>query len=143
MASKRFYLLLIHALQLLTPNSSLLTQKIVTTIFGIKNCDTMKKAFAWLDDHGVRYDFHDYKKTGIDLARLKTWAKQVGWETLLNTRGTTWRKLSPAQQANLDEAKALRLMSEHTSLIKRPVVENDGTLVVGFMPERYSETFSK
>jgi arsenate reductase len=115
----------------------------VTTIFGIKNCDTMKKAFAWLDDHGVRYDFHDYKKTGIDLARLKIWSKQVGWETLLNTRGTTWRKLSPAQQANLDETKALRLMSENASLIKRPVVENGGTLMVGFIPERYAETFSK
>jgi len=103
----------------------------------------MKKAFAWLDDHGVRYDFHDYKKAGIDLARLKTWSKQVGWEALLNTRGTTWRKLSPAQQANLDEAKALRLMSENASLIKRPVLENGGTLMVGFTPERYSKTFSK
>jgi len=115
----------------------------MTTIYGIKNCETMKKAFAWLDDHGVRYDFHDYKKTGIDLARLKSWAKQVGWGTLLNTRGTTWRKLSPSQQANLDEAKAMRLMSENPSLIKRPVLEHGGELMVGFIPERYSEAFRK
>jgi len=115
----------------------------MTTIYGIKNCETMKKALAWLDDHGVRYDFHDYKKTGIDLARLKSWSKQVGWETLLNTRGTTWRKLSPAQQANLDEARAMRLMSENPSLIKRPVLERGGALMVGFIPERYSEAFRK
>jgi arsenate reductase len=103
----------------------------------------MKKAFAWLDDRGVRYDFHDYKTAGIDLPRLKNWSKQVGWETLLNTRGTTWRKLSPAQQANLDENKALRLMSGNPSLIKRPVLENGSALMVGFTPERYSEAFRK
>jgi arsenate reductase len=115
----------------------------VTTIYGIKNCDTMKKAFAWLDYHGVGYDFHDYKTAGIDVAKLQAWSKQVGWETLLNTRGTTWRKLSPAQQANLDENKALRLMSENPSLIKRPVLENGSALMVGFIPERYSEAFRK
>jgi arsenate reductase len=115
----------------------------VTTIFGIKNCDTMKKAFAWLDAHDLRYDFHDYKTAGIDLDRLKSWSKQVGWETLLNTRGTTWRKLSPTQQANLDENKALRLMSENPSLIKRPVLENGKALLVGFVPERYTDAFKK
>jgi len=115
----------------------------MTTIYGIKNCETMKKALAWLDDHGVRYDFHDYKTAGIDVAKLKGWAKQVGWETLLNTRGTTWRKLSPSQQANLDEAKAMRLMSGNPSLIKRPVLEHGGELMVGFIPERYSEAFRK
>jgi arsenate reductase len=115
----------------------------VTTIFGIKNCDTMKKAFAWLDDRDVRYQFHDYKSAGIDLPRLKDWSKRVGWETLLNTRGTTWRKLSPAQQANLDENKALRLMSENPSLIKRPVLENGKALLVGFVPERYTDAFKK
>ena len=115
----------------------------MTTIYGIKNCDTMKKAFAWLDDHGVRYDFHDYKKAGIDAARLKAWSKQVGWDTLLNTRGTTWRKLSPAQQANLDKAKALKLMSENPSLIKRPVLENGKDLLVGFAPERYGDAFRR
>ncbi len=113
------------------------------TIYGIKNCDTMKKAFAWLDGHGVRYDFHDYKTAGIDVARLQTWSKQVGWEVLLNTRGTTWRKLSPTQQAHLDESKALKLMSEHPSLIKRPVLENGSALLVGFVPERYTEAFKK
>ena len=113
------------------------------TIYGIKNCDTMKKAFAWLADHEVRYDFRDYKTAGIDGARLKTWSKQVGWEVLLNTRGTSWRKLSPTQQANLDETKALKLMMENPSLIKRPVLENGKALHVGFVPERYTEAFKK
>ena len=103
----------------------------------------MKKAFAWLDDHGVRYDFHDYKKAGIGVVKLNAWSTQIGWETLLNTRGTTWRKLSPAQQANLDEAKALRLMSENPSLIERPVLENGKDLLVGFAPERYGDAFRK
>jgi arsenate reductase len=103
----------------------------------------MKKAFAWLNDHGVSYEFHDYKTAGIDAARLKTWSLRVGWETLLNTRGTTWRKLSPTQQAHLDENKALKLMSEYPSLIKRPVLANGTALLVGFVPERYSEAFRK
>ncbi len=123
------------------PSASRLAPDPVTTVYGIKNCATMKKAFAWLDDHGVRYDFHDYKAAGIDLARLNGWSQRVGWETLLNTRGTTWRKLSPSQQANLDEAKALKLMSANPSLIKRPVLENGKDLLVGFAPERYSEAF--
>ena len=103
----------------------------------------MKKAFVWLDNHGVRYEFHDYKTAGIDIARLKDWSKQVGWEVLLNSHGTTWRKLSPTQQAHLDEAKALKLMSEHPSLIKRPVLENGKALLVGFVAERYTEAFKK
>ena len=103
----------------------------------------MKKAFTWLDGHGVAYEFHDYKAAGIDIARLTTWSKQVGWEVLLNMKGTTWRKLSPTQPAHLDEARALKLMSEHPSLIKRPVLENGKTLLVGFVPERYTETFKK
>jgi arsenate reductase len=110
----------------------------VTTLYGIKNCDTMKKAFAWLADHGVPYDFHDYKAVGIDAAKLRAWSRQVGWEILLNTRGTTWRKLTPAQQANLDEARAIRLMVEHPSLIKRPVMEHGKDILVGFAPERYA-----
>ncbi len=113
------------------------------TIYGIKHCDTMKKAFAWLDSHGVRYDFHNYKTAGIDVARLQAWSNQVGWEVLLNTRGTTWRKLSPTQQANLDENKALKLMSENPSLIKRPVLENGKALLVGFIAEHYTEAFKK
>ena len=115
----------------------------MTTIYGIKHCDTMKKAFAWLDAHGVRYDFHDYKAAGIDVARLKAWSAQVGWEVLLNTRGTTWRKLSPTQQAHLDESKALKLMSENPSLIKRPVLDNGKKLLVGFTPERYMQALGK
>ena len=103
----------------------------------------MKKAYAWLDAHGVHYEFHDYKAAGIDVARLTAWSKQVGWEVLLNTRGTTWRKLSPTQQAHLDENKALKLMSENPSLIKRPVLENGNVLLVGFVAERYIEAFKK
>lgn len=101
----------------------------------------MRKAFAWLDAHGVQYDFHDYKSAGIDVAQLQQWAKQVGWEALLNTRGTTWRKLSPSQQARLDEPKALKLMSEHPTLIKRPVLEEANTVLVGFVPEQYAGAF--
>jgi arsenate reductase len=115
----------------------------VTTIFGIKNCETMKKAFAWLDGHGVSYSFHDYKAAGIDVQRLQAWSKQVGWEVLLNTRGTTWRKLSPTQQAHLDENKALKLMSEHPGLIKRPVLQHGDALLVGFVPEHYTATLKK
>ena len=110
-------------------------------IFGIKNCDTMKRAFAWLDEHGVAYTFHDYKTAGIGIEQLRSWSTQTGWETLLNTRGTTWRKLSPDQQANLDEEKALALMAENPSLIKRPVLEHGTSLLVGFAPEHYSSLF--
>ncbi|MEO8165632.1 MAG: ArsC family reductase [Betaproteobacteria bacterium] len=115
----------------------------VPTIYGIKHCDTMKKAFAWLDSHGVAYQFHDYKTAGIDVAHLAQWSKQVAWENLLNTHGTTWRKLSPTQQAHLDESKALKLMLEHPTLIKRPVLEHANTLLVGFVSERYTEAFKK
>jgi arsenate reductase len=115
----------------------------VIAIFGIRHCDAMKKAFAWLDSHGVAYEFHDYKSAGIDIGRLKSWSDQVGWEGLLNTRGTTWRKLSPTQQSHLDETRALKLMSEHPSLIKRPVLTNGETLLVGFTPERYAQVLRK
>ncbi len=108
-------------------------------IYGIKNCDTMKKAFAWLDRHGIAYEFHDYKKAGAPADKLTAWSRQVGWEALLNTRGTTWRKLAPAQQSGLDEARALRLMGEQPSLIKRPVIECDGAVIVGFEEKRYEE----
>lgn len=103
----------------------------------------MKKALAWLDDHGVAYRFHDYKAAGIDAATLKAWSKQVGWEVLLNTRGTTWRKLAPAQQANVDEARAIRLMADSPSLIKRPVLEGAGALLVGFRPEEYAAALAR
>ena len=95
----------------------------MTRIYGIKNCDTMKKARAWLDAKGVAYDFHDYKASGIDRARLEAWAKRVGWEVLLNRAGTTFRKLADADKAGLDEQKAIALMMAQPSMIKRPVLE--------------------
>jgi arsenate reductase len=108
-----------------------------TTIYGIKNCDTMKKARAWLDTHRVAYQFHDYKSEGINRKRLEGWAKRVGWETLLNRAGTTFRKLPDKDKAELDAAKAVALMLEQPSMIKRPVLELGGRLVVGFKPDIY------
>ncbi|MET0969014.1 MAG: ArsC family reductase [Tardiphaga sp.] len=109
------------------------------TIYGIKNCDTMKKARAWLDGHGVAYSFHDYKTAGIDQATLQRWAKQAGWEVLLNRAGTTFRKLDDSSKQDLDEAKAIALMCEQHSMIKRPVLDIDGKLLVGFKPEVYEK----
>jgi len=109
-----------------------------TTIYGIKNCDTMKKARAWLDAHDVSYTFHDYKTSGIDRATLEKWAGVVGWETLLNRAGTTFRKLPDSAKAGLTEARAMKLMLEQPSMIKRPVLEQGRTLLVGFSEERYS-----
>jgi arsenate reductase len=109
------------------------------TIYGIKNCDTMKKARTWLDEHAVAYTFHDYKVAGIDAGRLQRWAGKAGWETLLNRSGTTFRKLTDAQKADLDERKALALMIEQPSLIKRPVLETGDALLVGFKPDAYQE----
>ena len=108
-----------------------------TVIYGIRNCDTMKKARAWLDSHGVAHEFHDYKVAGIEAARLNAWIRVVGWETLLNRAGTTFRKLPDRAKLNLDEAKAVRLMLEQPSMIKRPVLERGKTLLVGFNPEKY------
>jgi len=113
------------------------------TIYGIKNCDTMKKARAWLDDHGVAYTFHDYKTQGIDRPRLEGWARDASWETLLNRAGTTFRKLSDADKADLDKRKAIGLMLAHPSVIKRPVLDVGGHLLVGFKPELYAEAFAK
>ncbi|SFL62753.1 arsenate reductase [Bradyrhizobium sp. NFR13] len=109
------------------------------TIYGIKNCDTMKKARVWLDSHGVAYSFHDYKAEGIDKARLQRWAKEVGWETLLNRAGTTFRKLDDAAKEGLNESRAIALMLEQPSMIKRPVLDLGGKLVVGFKPEIYAK----
>ena len=108
------------------------------TIYGIKNCDTMKKARAWLDGHGVAYDFHDYKAAGIGKEKLKAWSDQVGWETLLNRAGTTFRKLPDSDKEGLDEGKALALMLAQPSMIKRPVLEQGSKLLVGFKPEIYA-----
>ena len=107
------------------------------TIYGIKNCDTMKKARAWLDSHRVAYAFHDYKSAGIDKKRLEGWAKDVGWETLLNRAGTTFRKLPDNDKQGLTASKAIALMLEQPSMIKRPVLDLGGKLVVGFSPETY------
>jgi arsenate reductase (glutaredoxin) len=111
--------------------------QVSTTIYGIKNCDTMKKARAWLDTHRVAYEFHDYKAAGIDRKRLEGWAKSVGWETLLNRSGMTFRKLPEKDKQGLTAAKAIALMLEQPSMIKRPVLDLDGKLVVGFKPETY------
>jgi len=107
------------------------------TIYGIKNCDTMKKARAWLDKHGVAYEFHDYKTAGIDRERLERWARAVGWETLLNRAGTTFRKLSDKDKTSITEKKAIALMLDQPSMIKRPVLDGKGKLIVGFKPEIY------
>ena len=109
----------------------------MTTIYGIKNCDTMKKARAWLDKKGVAYDFHDYKASGIDRARLEGWARKVGWQVLLNRAGTTFRKLPDGDKEGLTESKAIALMVAQPSMIKRPVLEGGGKLLVGFKPEQY------
>jgi arsenate reductase (glutaredoxin) len=109
------------------------------TIYGIKNCDTMKKARAWLDDHGVAYAFHDYKSEGIGKDKLKSWSDDLGWETLLNRAGTTFRKLSDAHKEDLNGRKALALMLAQPSMIKRPVLDLGGKLVVGFKPEIYAK----
>ncbi len=108
------------------------------TIHGIKACDTMKKARDWLDAHGVAYAFHDYKVSGVDRATLARWAGEVGWEALLNRSGTTFRKLPDADRADLSLDKALDLMVVQPSMIKRPVLQSDGGLIVGFKPDVYA-----
>jgi Spx/MgsR family transcriptional regulator len=113
------------------------------TLYGIKACDTMKKARGWLEGRAVAFAFHDYKVAGIDRDRLETWAKTAGWETLLNRSGTTFRKLPEADRADLDEAKAIGLMLAQPSMIKRPVLEAGGALLVGFKPETYEKAFGK
>lgn len=109
------------------------------TIYGIKSCDTMKKARAWLDSHGVNYTFHDYKAAGIERKQLEVWGRDVGWETLLNRAGTTFRKLPDADKENLTEKKAIALMLAQPSMIKRPVLDFGGRLLVGFKPEIYAK----
>ena len=111
------------------------------TIYGIKNCDTMKKARGWLDTRGVAYAFHDYKTAGIERAKLEGWAKKAGWEALLNKAGTMFRKLPDKDREGLTEAKAIKLMLAQPSMIKRPVLElTGGKLLVGFKPEQYEAT---
>lgn len=109
------------------------------TIYGIKNCDTMKKARTWLDSQSIAYTFHDYKTAGIERAKLVQWSKTVGWEKLLNKSGTTFRKLPEADRTALTEAKAIDLMIAQPSMIKRPVLERGATLLVGFSPDNYAK----
>ena len=113
-----------------------------TIIYGIKNCDTMKKARSWLDSHGVAYDFHDYKAAGVDKEKLKAWSAKVGWEMLLNRAGTTFKKLDEADKDRLTEQKALALMLAQPSMIKRPVLDLGGKLLVGFKPDVYGKEVS-
>lgn len=110
-----------------------------TAMFGIKNCDTIKKARTWMNDNGLAYAFHDYKAQGIDAARLAGWVDAVGWEPLLNKAGTSFRKLDEADKRDIDAAKAQALMLANPSMIKRPVVEHPGGLLVGFAPERFAD----
>ena len=111
------------------------------TIHGIKACDTMKKARDWLDGQGVAYGFHDYKAVGVTRDLLEAWSAKVGWETLLNRAGTTFRKLPDADKDGLDQAKAIRLMLAQPSMIKRPVLDIGGALIVGFKPAEYAAAF--
>jgi arsenate reductase len=112
------------------------------TIYGIKNCDTMKKARAWLDDRGVAYAFHDYKSAGIERGKLEAWARAAGWETLLNRAGTTFRSLPEKDKEGLSETKAIALMAAQPSMIKRPVLDLGGRLLVGFKPDHYEKAFA-
>ena len=109
-------------------------------IYGIKNCDTMKKAFAWLDARKLDYEFHDYKKEGVPAGKLKNWAQRVGWEKLVNSRGPTWRKIPDAEKENLNEARALSLLERHSSAIRRPIVEAGDRLLIGFDADDYAKS---
>lgn len=112
----------------------------VVTIYGIKNCNTVKKALQWLDDHKIEYLFHDFKRSGISEDRIKIWQKRFGWESLVNKKGTTWRNLTAAQQALVTDATSAReLMIEKTSVIKRPVLEQGTKILLGFDADAYKE----
>ena len=108
-------------------------------LYGIPNCDTMKKARRWLADNGIEYEFHDYKKLGVPEKELKNWVRQAGWETVLNKRGTTWRKLDERIKNNIDEASAIGIMLENPGIIKRPVLESGKLLLIGFKQEDYQK----
>lgn len=112
------------------------------TMYGIPNCDTVKKARVWLDQHGVAYVFHDYKKAGVDAAQLGQWIDEHGWETVLNRAGTTFRKLPEADKANIDRDKAVALMLAQPSMIKRPVLDLGDRRLVGFKPDAYAAAFT-
>jgi len=114
-----------------------------TTLYGIKACDTMKKARDWLDSHAAPYAFHDYKAAGIDEARLRAWCAELGWERVLNRAGTTFRKLAEADRQDLDEDKAVALMLAQPSMIKRPVLDLGDRRLLGFSPDAYAAALGK
>ena len=113
----------------------------MVAIYGIPNCDTMRKARKWLDGQGAKYEFHDYKKRGMDADRLRAWVAELSWETLLNRRGMIWRKLPEDVRANMNEASAIRVMLETPSIIRRPVLDTGNARLVGFSEEKYLEIF--
>jgi Spx/MgsR family transcriptional regulator len=113
------------------------------TMFGIPNCDTVKKARVWLDVADIGYQFHDYKKLGIDAETLNRWCDALGWTTVLNRAGTSFKKLPEADKTDLDQTKAIALMIAQPSMIKRPIVEGDGVLLAGFKPELYGDKFAR
>jgi arsenate reductase len=116
----------------------------MTVLYGIKNCDTIIKARRWLDEHGVAYRFHDFRGDGLDEKQLIHWTKQLGWESLLNRRGTTWRSLSAPQRDNITDAgSAIATMLSHPALIKRPVLEINGALHIGFTAAHYAAVLKK
>ncbi len=115
---------------------------VTVTMFGIRNCDTIKRARAWLDGRGVAYVFHDYKASGIDRVTLAGWVGEHGWQTILNRAGTTFRRLPDADRDGIDEAKAIDLMLAQPSMIKRPVLDLGGRTMVGFKPEAYAAAFA-
>ena len=115
----------------------------MTRIFGIKNCDTMKKARTWLNQRGIEYAFHDYKISGIDQAHLERWCRELGWERVLNKSGTTFRKLPEAQRVSVTEKRAIALMLAQPSMIKRPILEHGKILLAGFKPDEYSALFER
>ena len=111
------------------------------TLYGIANCDTMKKARGWLDGHGVAYAFHDYKKAGVDEGLVRAWVAELGWESLVNRRGTTWRRLPEPEREGIDAKSAIRLMVENPSLIRRPVLDTGEARHVGFSEDLYQGLF--
>lgn len=112
-----------------------------TTIYGIKACSTMKKAFEWLEGRSVAYEFHDYKKAGVTAAQLSGWCRAAGWQAVLNRAGTTFRKLEGSDKEGMTQDRAISLMVDHPSMIKRPILETDGKIEIGFKPERYAALF--
>jgi len=115
----------------------------MTTLVGIKNCDSVKKARKWLEGHGVAYTFHDLREQGVERAELEQWLDALGWETLLNRRSTTWKQLSEAERSDVDRDKSLALMLAHPTLIKRPVLINGKTIRAGFKDTEYKTLFGK